>query len=83
MYLAIPHTASIDEIKAHDLQAVSFSGGPASVYAEGAPQLDPALFDLGVPVFGICYGFLPSHGAGASSAGPSRAPEPVNTAEPN
>ena len=33
------------------------SGGPASVYEEGAPQLNPAVFDLGVPVFGICYGF--------------------------
>ena len=53
----IPHTASVDEIKARDPQAVVLSGGPASVYAEGAPQLDPALFDLGVPVFGICYGF--------------------------
>jgi len=53
----IPHTASMDEIKARDPQAVVLSGGPASVYAEGAPQLDPALFDLGVPVFGICYGF--------------------------
>src|ERR1700737_3583830 len=53
----IPHTASIDEIKARDPQAVVLSGGPASVYADGAPQLDPALFDLGVPVFGICYGF--------------------------
>jgi GMP synthase (glutamine-hydrolysing) len=53
----IPHTASIDEIKARDPQAVVLSGGPASVYAEGAPILDPGLFDLGVPVFGICYGF--------------------------
>ncbi len=53
----IPHTASVDEIKSRDPQAVVLSGGPASVYAEGAPQLDPALFDLNVPVFGICYGF--------------------------
>src|ERR1700733_4394760 len=53
----IPHTASVDEIKARDPQAVVLSGGPASVYADGAPQLDPSLFDLGVPVFGICYGF--------------------------
>lgn len=37
--------------------ALVLSGGPASVYAEGAPQLDSAVFDLGVPVFGICYGF--------------------------
>jgi GMP synthase (glutamine-hydrolysing) len=53
----IPHTATVDEIKARDPLAVVLSGGPASVYADGAPQLDPALFDLGVPVFGICYGF--------------------------
>src|ERR1700738_674540 len=53
----IPHTASIDEIKARDPQAVVLSGGPASVYAEGAPHREPALFALGVPVFGICYGF--------------------------
>ena len=53
----IPHTASVEEIKARDPQAIVLSGGPASVYADGAPQLDPALFDLGVPVFGICYGF--------------------------
>jgi len=53
----IPHTASIEEIKARDPLALVLSGGPASVYAEGAPQLDPAVFDLGVPVFGICYGF--------------------------
>jgi GMP synthase (glutamine-hydrolysing) len=53
----IGHTAPIEEIKARDPQAIVLSGGPASVYADGAPQLDPALFDLGVPVFGICYGF--------------------------
>jgi len=53
----IPSTASVEEIKAKDPQAIVLSGGPASVYADGAPQLDPALFDLDVPVFGICYGF--------------------------
>jgi GMP synthase (glutamine-hydrolysing) len=53
----IPHTATVEEIKSRNPQAVVLSGGPASVYAEGAPRLDPALFDLDVPVFGICYGF--------------------------
>lgn len=53
----IPHTATAEEIKARDPLALVLSGGPSSVYADGAPQLDPALFDLGVPVFGICYGF--------------------------
>jgi GMP synthase (glutamine-hydrolysing) len=53
----IAHSASVEEIKAKDPLAIVLSGGPASVYADGAPQLDPALFDLGVPVFGICYGF--------------------------
>ena len=53
----VPHTITAEEIKARDPQAIVLSGGPASVYADGAPQLDPALFDLGIPVFGICYGF--------------------------
>ncbi|CAA0127461.1 GMP synthase [glutamine-hydrolyzing] [Mycolicibacterium vanbaalenii] len=53
----IPHTASVEEIKERNPRAVVLSGGPASVYADGAPQLDPGLFDLDVPVFGICYGF--------------------------
>ena len=53
----IPHTATVEEIEAKDPRAIVLSGGPASVYADGAPQLDPAVFDLGVPVFGICYGF--------------------------
>lgn len=53
----VPHTTSIEEIKAKDPQAIVLTGGPASVYADEAPRLDPALFDLQVPVFGICYGF--------------------------
>jgi GMP synthase (glutamine-hydrolysing) len=53
----IAHTASVEDIKAKDPQAIVLSGGPSSVYEDGAPQLDPGLFDLGVPVFGICYGF--------------------------
>ncbi len=53
----IPHTATIAEIKAKNPAALVLSGGPSSVYAEGAPALDPALLELGIPVFGICYGF--------------------------
>ncbi len=53
----VPHSTTVEDIKDRDPQAVVLSGGPASVYADGAPQLDPALFDLGIPVFGICYGF--------------------------
>jgi GMP synthase (glutamine-hydrolysing) len=53
----MPHTASVAEIMARRPKAVILSGGPQSVYAPGAPQVDPALFAVGVPAFGICYGF--------------------------
>ena len=59
----IPHTASIEEIRAKDPVALVLSGGPASVYAKGAPALDPAVLELGLPVFGICYGFQAMAGA--------------------
>ena len=53
----VPHTMPVAEMLAKDPSAVVLSGGPASVYAEGAPALDPALLEAGVPVLGICYGF--------------------------
>jgi GMP synthase (glutamine-hydrolysing) len=53
----VPHTASVDEIVARRPKAIVLSGGPQSVYAPGAPQVDPALFATGIPTFGMCYGF--------------------------
>jgi GMP synthase (glutamine-hydrolysing) len=52
----VPHTVSADAVAARRPLALILSGGPASVYAEGAPKIDPELFELGVPVLGICYG---------------------------
>ncbi|HJE11380.1 MAG: glutamine-hydrolyzing GMP synthase [Corynebacterium glutamicum] len=53
----IPHTATADDVRAKNAAALVLSGGPSSVYAEGAPSLDAEILDLGLPVFGICYGF--------------------------
>lgn len=53
----VPHTMPVAEMLAKDPAAIILSGGPASVYADGAPSVEEALFDAGVPVLGICYGF--------------------------
>jgi GMP synthase (glutamine-hydrolysing) len=53
----VAHTTPVAQIATRRPKAVILSGGPASVYEPGAPRTDPALFEIGVPVFGICYGF--------------------------
>jgi GMP synthase (glutamine-hydrolysing) len=52
----VPHTVTPEQVRARNPHALILSGGPASVYAEGAPRVDPALFGLGIPTLGICYG---------------------------
>jgi len=52
----VPHTISAEEVRRRNPFALILSGGPASVYADDAPRVDAAIFELGVPALGICYG---------------------------
>jgi GMP synthase (glutamine-hydrolysing) len=75
----VPHTMPLAEMLRREPAAIILSGGPASVYADGAPTVDPALFEAGVPVLGICYGF---QSMARRSAGRWAAPESASTAPP-
>ncbi|HET6507699.1 MAG TPA: glutamine-hydrolyzing GMP synthase [Baekduia sp.] len=52
----LPHHVGAEEVRKRNPKGLILSGGPASVYADGAPKLDPELLELGIPVLGICYG---------------------------
>ncbi len=52
----VPHSVTAAELAARAPAGVIFSGGPKSVHVEGAPVMDPSVYDLGVPILGICYG---------------------------
>jgi GMP synthase (glutamine-hydrolysing) len=52
----VGHRVTADQVRARNPHALILSGGPASVYADSAPRVDPAVFELGIPTLGICYG---------------------------
>ena len=52
----VPHRITASEVQKKNPRAIILSGGPKSVHIDGAPVLDPAIYDLGIPIFGICYG---------------------------
>jgi GMP synthase (glutamine-hydrolysing) len=82
----VPHTLPVAEMLARGPKAVILSGGPSSVYEEGAPALDGALFEGGVPVFGMCYGFQVMAQSLGGTVSPTGAREygrtPVSVVEP-
>jgi len=65
----VPHTMPVEDMLKLSPAAIILSGGPSSVYEDGAPGIDAALFEAGVPVFGMCYGFqLMARGLGGEVA---------------
>ncbi|OJF90311.1 glutamine-hydrolyzing GMP synthase [Alkalibacterium sp. 20] len=52
----LPHTTTAEELKNMNVKGIIFSGGPMSVYDENAFSVDPKIFELGIPILGICYG---------------------------
>ena len=52
----VPFNITVDKVKAYAPKGIILSGGPNSVFEEGAPGIDPGIFDLGIPVLGVCYG---------------------------
>lgn len=52
----IPYTHSVEKIKSMNPKGIIFTGGPNSVYGEGAPRVEKEIFDMGIPILGICYG---------------------------
>ena len=65
----MPYDTPIDEIMAKNPKGIIFTGGPSVVYEEGAPIVEAKLFELGIPILGICYGAqLMGHILGAQVA---------------
>ncbi|CAM3555999.1 MULTISPECIES: glutamine-hydrolyzing GMP synthase [Saccharibacillus] len=52
----MPYNTPVERLRELNPAGIVFSGGPLSVYEEGAPHVDPAIYELGLPIFGICYG---------------------------
>jgi GMP synthase (glutamine-hydrolysing) len=81
-----PGTLSVEAVKKLDPRAIVLSGGPQSVYEPGSPQCDPAIFTLGLPVLGICYGeqLMARHLGGKVEPSSKReyGPAKVRVAEP-
>lgn len=68
----LPYSTPLEELAAKKPRGIVFSGGPSSVYQENAPSCDPSIYDLGVPILGICYGMqlmAQQLGGGVSRAG--------------